>query len=133
MSEQPVEVVVPSQSAGIHDHPHTHGEFDHAHPEIMAELEAIRAAHEAEQVADAAVTAAVVSEAAAVDAVVEAEDARTEVEILREEMQAGFAALQQQMTVVPAVPAAMPDEQVVEEPEARPAHREPKKDAGWKF
>jgi hypothetical protein len=133
MSEQSAEVVIPAESAGLHNHPHTHDQFDHTHPEILAELEAIRAAHEAEQVADVAVVAAAGSEAAAVDAVIEAEEAKTEVQILREEMQAGFAAVQQQMTVVPAVPAAMPDEQVVEEPAERTTRREPKKDSGWKF
>lgn len=135
MSEPVTEVVIPGESAGMHQHPHTHGEFQHEHPEIMAEIAALQAAHTAEAISVEAEMAAEASADAAVEAVIVAEDSRTEIEILREEMQAGFAELRAQQAVVPVASATLPGEDgtaVVEEPEQE-THRKPpaKKPGSW--
>ncbi len=134
MSEPAAEVVIPGASAGMHDHPHTHHEFDHGHPEILAEIAALQAAHEAEDVAIVAAVAAEASEESAMTAEIEAIEARSEIEILREEMQAGFAELRSQMTVVPVASATLPGEPgeaVAEEPDPETHRKPPVKKSGW--
>jgi hypothetical protein len=132
MSEPATEVVIPSSSAGIHDHPHTHQEFEHHdHPDIRAEIVAVQTARDAESVALLAAVAAESSEEAAVGAEIEAAEARTEIEVLREEMQAGFAELRNQIAVVPVAQATLPGDAPVEEPEPEPRRSPPKKKSAW--
>lgn len=135
MSEPVTEVVIPGESAGMHSHPHTHDQFDHTHPEIIAEIAALQAAREAEAIATVAAVSAEASQDAAVEAVIVAEDSRTELQMLRDEMLAGFEELRAAQTVVPVASATLPGEgadAVVEEPEQE-THRKPpaKKAGGW--